>query len=55
MTEVTSPKTLDQLGDNLIALGNAIKSPSATIEELTALSAACGLCLEFRVMPLEPQ
>ena len=55
MTEVSNPETLEQLGDNLIALGNALKSPASTIEELTALAAACGLRLRFRVTPQEPQ
>lgn len=30
MTEVSNPETLEQLGDNLIALGNALKSPALT-------------------------
>jgi len=55
MNEEQSPKTFEQLGDNLIALGNGIKSQYSTIEELTDLAAACGLRLQFRVTPQEPQ
>lgn len=55
MTEVRNPETLDQLGDNLIALGTALKLPDSTIEELTELAAACGLRFLFAVTPQEPQ
>lgn len=41
--------------DGLIALGNALKNPQTSIREITRLSIAVGLRLEFALIPNAPE
>lgn len=45
--------TLSDLGQKFVALGRALQSDDATLDELTRLAMDCGVQLQFRVVPVE--
>lgn len=47
--------TLEELGRKFVLLGRALQSEDATLDELVGLALACGLQLQFKIVPMKQE